>query len=236
MYQLSSREGLSNSAILSLCQDSERFMWIGSVDGLNVYNGVDINIFKPNLDELGSVSGNVIEEVWEEEDGIIWINTNHGLNRYNKRNRQIECYNEFEGKYYWAKTTDNEIFTIYENNKIHYYDKKHKRFNAIQFPDIVKNDIQRIFIDEENILWIMTNKGALHNALISYSLGEPVIISCNDFTHTCGILYAFMEENRIYFIDQNYVLFEMDPVTRKKSLILKLRKELENRGDGFFYH
>lgn len=230
LRQLSSREGLSNSAILSICQDSERFMWIGTADGLNVYNGADINIFKPDINAPGSLSGNLIEGVWEGEEGIIWINTNHGLNRYDKKTKEIKCYNEFEGKYYWTKTSTNEIFVIHENNTINYYDKYKKQFIPIHYPGITKSDIQRIFIDKKNVLWIVTNKGEIHNALISFNSGHPVITALNDFVHHCGIRYAFIENNRIYFIDEEYFLFEMEATSRKKSLILNLKKEIEQRG------
>lgn len=230
LRQLSSKDGLSNSAILSICQDSERFMWIGSVDGLNVYDGVDINIFKPDINAPGSLSSNLIEEVLEGEEGIIWINTNHGLNRYNKKTREIETFHEFEGKYYLTMTTTNEIFAIHENNTIDYYDRKNKRFTPIHYPDINKGDIQRIFIDKANILWIVTNKGVIHNASLSFKTEIPTINKLDDFDHECGIRYAFIEKGQIYFIDENYYLFEMEAVSRKKILIMNLKKELEERG------
>jgi len=204
-------------------------MWIGSVDGLNVYNGVDINIFKPDINK-GSLSGNLIEEVLEGEEDIIWINTNHGLNRYNKKTKEIECYNEFEGKYYLAKMSSNEIFTIHENNTIDYYDKENKQFIPIHFPNILKSDIQRIFIDKTNVLWIITNKGVVHTALISFNGDMPVITNINDFVHDCGIRYAFMENDRIYFIDDDYYLFDMAADSRKKNLVHNLKKEVTTRG------
>lgn len=230
LRQLSSKEGLSNSAILSICQDSERFMWFGSVDGLNVYDGVDINIFKPDPNIPGSLSSNLIEEVWEGEEGIIWINTNHGLNRYNKRTREIETYDEFEGKYYLAKTANNEIFIIHRDQTIDYYDKHNKRFVGIAYPKIIKNDIQRIFIDKNNILWIVTNKGIIHNAAITFKSGSPVISDPDDFAHDCGVRYAFIENDKVYFIDDESFLFEMDILTQKRSLVANLKKELEERG------
>ena len=228
--QLSSREGLSNSAILSICRDSEGFLWFGSVDGLNVYNGVDIHIFKPGVNAPGSPSGNLIEEVKEGEEGIIWINTNHGLNRYDKKTKKIECYEAFEGKYFWAKTAANEVFTIHRNDTIDYYDKSGKRFVAFRFPGILKSDIQRIFIDRENILWIVTNKGIIQNVRISFSGGEPQFISAGDFNPDSAIRYAFEDNGRIYFVDYNYFLYETDGINGKKSFIINLKKEVEKRG------
>jgi len=201
LRQLSSREGLSNSAILSICQDSEGFLWFGSVDGLNVYNGADIHIFKPDVNTPGSLSGNLIEEVREGEDGIIWINTNHGLNRYNKKTGEIECYREFEGKYFWAKTSGNEVFTIHEDDTIDYYVKPEKRFVSLPFRGVVKSEIQRIFIDRENVLRIVTNRGIIQNIRITFPEGRPKLAPAGDYIHNSPVRYAFEDHGRIYFID-----------------------------------
>ncbi|MDR2680061.1 MAG: response regulator, partial [Tannerella sp.] len=230
LRQLSNKEGLSNSAILSICQDSERFVWIGSVDGLNMYNGAEITVFKPEINPLGSLSGNLIEEVWEGENGIIWINTNHGLNRYNKSTKEIDSHDEFEGKYFCTKTSGNGIFVIKENDTIHYYDRNSKKFVPIGYPGIVKDDIRGIFIDDANILWIVTNKSLVHNIKISFESKIPVMTRADDFVHDCGILFAFLENGSIYFIDEKYLLFEMDAGSRRKNLVLNLKKEVEERG------
>ncbi|MDR1381956.1 MAG: helix-turn-helix domain-containing protein [Tannerella sp.] len=231
LRQLSNRDGLSNSAILSICQDSERFVWIGSVDGLNMYNGAEITVFKPEVNPLGSLSGNLVEEVWEGENGIIWVNTNHGLNRYDKSTGRIESHDEFEGKYFCAKTSGNEIFVVCENDVIHYYDREGKNFVPIAFPGIVKDDIRRIFIDGANVLWIVTDKSVVHNIKISFGASAPALAGIDGFAHDCGILFAFPEENGcIYFIDANGFLFEMDVATRRKNLVLNLKKEVEERG------
>ncbi|MDL2221850.1 response regulator [Parabacteroides sp. OttesenSCG-928-N08] len=230
LRQLSSKEGLSNSAIQSICQDSDRFMWFGSVDGLNVYDGIDIKIFKPDINTPGSLSSNLIEEVWEGETDIIWINTNHGLNRYNKKTGEIESYDQFEGKYHLAKTMSNDIFVINEDDIINYYDKANKRFIRILYPGIVMNDIQRIFIDPTNIFWIVTNQGEIQNIQITTEGEIPMLSGVDDFTHDSSIRVAFFEKSSIYFIDETGYLFEMNATTRKKSLIKDLSGELQERG------
>ncbi|MDR2775070.1 MAG: response regulator, partial [Tannerella sp.] len=230
LRQLSNKEGLSNSAILSICQDNERFVWIGTADGLNMYNGAEITVFKPEINPRGSLSGNLIEDVWEGDDNIIWINTNHGLNRYDKNTQEIDRFDEFEGIYYGTKTSGNEIFVIKENNTIHYYKRDCKKFFPVEHPDIVKDDIRKIFIDSSNVLWIITNKGVVHRIRISFGAEQPVLTQIDDFVHDCGILFAFLENNNIYFIDGNYSLFEMDATSHKENFILNLRKEVEERG------
>ena len=57
--QISNHDGLSNSAILSICQDKDGFLWFGSCDGLNMFNGLSIRVYKPT-DEKNNLSGNLI--------------------------------------------------------------------------------------------------------------------------------------------------------------------------------
>ena len=59
LKQFSSKNGLSNSAVLSLCQDSKGLIWIGTCDGLNTYDGKSIRLYNPvNVDN--KLSGNLI--------------------------------------------------------------------------------------------------------------------------------------------------------------------------------
>ena len=206
-------------------------MWIGTADGLNLYDGADISIFKPGDISNGNLSGNLIEEVWEGENDIIWVNTNHGLNRYNKKTKETEYYNEFEGRYYCAKTSSNKFFVIHENSIINYYDKEKNVFVPINYPEIKINDIQRIFVDVNNILWVITNKGIVYNALISFDNDIPKLSNIDMFSHDRGIRYAFMEKDCIYYIDDNFSLFEMNVTSGRKNLILNLKKEIEERGE-----
>jgi signal transduction histidine kinase/ligand-binding sensor domain-containing protein/CheY-like chemotaxis protein/AraC-like DNA-binding protein len=231
LRQISNKEGLSNSAILSICQDRERYIWIGTADGLNMYDGTEIHLFKPSITPTGSLSGNLIEEVWEGEEGIIWINTNHGLNRYNKKTREIDSYDEFEGKYFCTQTSGNALFVIKENHVIHHYDPHHKKFVAIAYPGIIKDDIQQLFLDPTGLLWIITPRKAPHTLRIPFDTeGCPLPTRTDDFTHDCGLLCAFPEDGNIYFIDEKYDLFIMDAESHKKTLILNLRNELPSRG------
>jgi signal transduction histidine kinase/DNA-binding response OmpR family regulator/ligand-binding sensor domain-containing protein len=205
-------------------------MWIGTADGLNMYNGTTIRVLKPEIDLSGSLVGNLIEEVWEGEEDIIWVNTNHGVNRFNKKTLKIDSFKEFEGKYYCAKTKDNDFFVIHESKRIHYYNKKQNSFIPVPYPEIEISDLQRIFIDNENVLW-MSYKDTVLTILISLDSDEiPKFQAINKFTHNCKIRHIFREKESVYFIDSAFSLFEMNTETCRKSFIFNIRKEIEERG------
>lgn len=230
LRQLSNKDGLSNSAILSICQDNERFMWFGSCDGLNMYDGLHIQVYKPTSNSPNSLSGNLIEGIMEAENNILWIATNHGFNRLDKKRRSIDYYDEFQGKYHWAKTPDNEVFAIHEDEKIDYYDSSQKAFVQIPFEGIKNDKIRNFFIDASHCIWIFSG-GKMMTISISYS-GKliPQLTLVERFEHKSALLYVFKEKDIVYFIDQNYFLFELNTLTQKKILIANLEREIQENG------
>lgn len=70
LRQISSREGISNNAILSLAQDKHGFIWVGSCDGLNMWDGERMRLFPNDWGEYTPLSGNLIEEIAVTTDSL----------------------------------------------------------------------------------------------------------------------------------------------------------------------
>ncbi len=77
------KEGLSQSSVLSIYQDHLGFMWFGTRDGLNQYDGYNFKVFRNQVGDSTSIAGNIIKDIKEDEIGNIWIATDKGLSRYN---------------------------------------------------------------------------------------------------------------------------------------------------------
>jgi len=80
--QLTFADGISQSEIYSFLKDSRGFVWFGTVDGLNRYDGYNIEIFNTNKNDTNSLSNNTIRSLAEDQMGRIWIGTDDGLNVY----------------------------------------------------------------------------------------------------------------------------------------------------------
>ncbi|MFC2138825.1 two-component regulator propeller domain-containing protein, partial [Bacteroidota bacterium] len=78
---LTTNEGLSQSRINCIFQDSRGFIWIGTDDGLNLYNGYGITIF--NNTTQNSISGNYVFDIIEDENMNLLIATNEGVDMFN---------------------------------------------------------------------------------------------------------------------------------------------------------
>jgi signal transduction histidine kinase/CheY-like chemotaxis protein/ligand-binding sensor domain-containing protein len=77
-------DGLSQSNIISILHDSRGFMWFGTRDGLNKYDGYKITTYKNELANPFSISNNTINDIVEDGDGNLWIATWKGLNKFDR--------------------------------------------------------------------------------------------------------------------------------------------------------
>lgn len=76
--RLTINDGLSQSTIMSVAQDSKGFMWFGTQDGLNRYDGYDFRIFRPDQNSENSLPDNNIRALYTDADGGIWAGTDGG--------------------------------------------------------------------------------------------------------------------------------------------------------------
>ncbi|MBP1638225.1 MAG: hypothetical protein H6Q18_1014, partial [Bacteroidetes bacterium] len=89
---LTNNDGLSNSSINTVFQDSNGLMWFGTWDGLNVYNGKEFITYKPIPGDAHSISNNIIRDIIEEKKDYFWIATDLGINRFNSKKQTFERY------------------------------------------------------------------------------------------------------------------------------------------------
>lgn len=84
--QFSINEGLSNSQVTTLFQDSRGFIWVGTTDGLNRYDGYDFSVYRHHPMDTTSIAGNYIQAITETSDNNIWVGTrNSGIAIWDKK-------------------------------------------------------------------------------------------------------------------------------------------------------
>lgn len=79
------KEGLSQNTVLSILQDKEGFMWFGTKDGLNRYDGNTIKIFKRSPNDIFSIGNNTVWSLLEDGKGQLWVGTDRGIYIYNSK-------------------------------------------------------------------------------------------------------------------------------------------------------
>jgi ligand-binding sensor domain-containing protein len=80
---LSVNNGLSQSTVLAICKDSRGYMWFGTRDCLNRYDGKGVRIYRTDPKNSASISTeDYIYALEEDQQKNLWVGTQNGLNRY----------------------------------------------------------------------------------------------------------------------------------------------------------
>lgn len=231
LRQYSSKNGLSNSAILSICQDKDGFMWFGSCEGINLFDGLNFQQYNP-LEKKNMLSGNIIESILEAEDNILWIQTNYGLDCLDKYNQTVRSFKQFKGKNWVVKSEDNKIFVVNSDNCIYYYSPEDQQFRVIRVDNLIADDILEVAIDRKDILWIFMENGNHLSFSINSNPNGTISLTPKDiFKNEEKMVWCFYDENTFYFVDETYALYEYDPASNNKYYIYDLSDEVKRYGE-----
>jgi ligand-binding sensor domain-containing protein len=169
-------QGLSNNTVLTILQDSRGFMWFGTEDGLNKYDGYNFTVYRHDPDDILSISGNWIWTLQESHYGgkhVLWVGTKYsGLNRLDLETEQFTHFRH-DPKDLQSLSQD-QIASIFEDSYgelwigtftgINKFDRKTEKFIRYQHdPDdptsLSENKyctIHESLTADSSILWIGT--------------------------------------------------------------------------------
>ena len=88
-------DGLSEGVVLTMLQDSQGFMWFGTYDGLNRFDGYSFKVYKSGFSENNVLKNNRIDRIAEDDLGYLWIMTYDGeIYRMNTRTEEFINFND----------------------------------------------------------------------------------------------------------------------------------------------
>lgn len=225
-YQISSREGLSNSAVLSLYQDKNGFIWAGTCDGLNVFDGQEIETFYAEEHSSNSISGNLIENVSELSDGKFWIHTDYGLDLYDKYTETIKHYKTFAGSYLYSHNQKQEVVVLY-NGVIYRYDCQESQFQPIYALMFNPKGVVNFFVDENNVIWLCTPDNVMTAKLDD---GHISHVDIDKYLEGFYFTHFSHEKEYLYFVDGSHTLWEYNIYTHAKKRVTDLGEQVQRRG------
>ncbi|MDR0430569.1 MAG: response regulator [Tannerellaceae bacterium] len=167
---LSVKDGLSQGTVNTIYQDRRGFMWFGTGDGLNRYDGYVFRTFKHIKGDTTSISNNIINCITEDSAGNLWVGTIDGLNCYNPVTESFKVYrhaphNERGISNNHVKSLfvdENDVLWIGTDMYLNRFDKNTESFDIYDFDGTLANSrIFDIHKDASNDIWLATRKSGL---------------------------------------------------------------------------
>ncbi len=177
---ISINDGLSQNAVFAIIKDTKGYMWFGTKDGLNKYDGYNFVIYQHNPFDTTTLSANYITSLFEDKRGLIWVGTfDGGVNVYDRKLEifyrvdlrkdkillrdvfEIKAITEDSEGNIWVGTDGDGLFKIEVNEEINHLSFSAKRF--FNDPDnknsISRNQIFSVCFDKTGLLWLGTSNG-----------------------------------------------------------------------------
>jgi len=177
-------KGLSHRNVNCVMEDSYGFLWIGTADGLNRYDGYEFVVYKSNTWDTTSLSSPIISILTEDEEGNIWVGTPNGLNLYQRDSDSFLRYtHDTKDEYSISKMDGIEAILVDRNNSnyvwigtdgggLHLFDKELQKFYSFKHdPENHKSlsgdKVQSLFQDSFGDFWIGTGSAGLDKINLS---------------------------------------------------------------------
>lgn len=199
---LSVEDGLSQNTAMSIIQDEYGFMWFGTEDGLNRYDGYQFKVFKNIPGDSTSLHNNFITALCKDSTGQIWIGTLRGICRYNPVTQEFYRYDHLDDL---QETYVNDLFVddfgrvwIGTDGIGFGYidpatDEYHSFKKTVENGGLLHNNVYEIYQDHTGVFWIGSQLG--------FQQFDPETNTYTNTHLTKGSVRAFVrDENDILWI------------------------------------
>lgn len=173
---LSLEQGLSQEAVLSIYQDSTGYMWFGTQEGLNRYDGYQFDVFNTEFARPSSLSSDWVFAITEDAQGNLWVGTDGGgLNRFRQGTRDFVHYTHDPQN---RRSVSNDVIRallpdskgrlwVGTDNGLNRYHPEEDNFSLVKLAPLPVSElnnrlkIRAIAEDAQGILWIGTDGSGL---------------------------------------------------------------------------
>ncbi|CAN5356400.1 sensor histidine kinase [soil metagenome] len=202
-------DGLSQSTVVAITQDSIGFLWFGTKDGLNLYDGYTFTVFKNENTDSNSIGGSNVRSLITDRDGNVWAGTRNGtLNKYSREEQKfikyplpsvpgegrtlssIDALLQDDQGFIWIGTVADGVFKLdpKTGDNTHFY---YQKDNINSLPS---NEITSLLFNPKGELWV----GTLKDGIGIINLREAII------TRLDSLSSPKLPDHRVYkmFLDK----------------------------------
>lgn len=227
-------DGLSQNSINCIFQDKKGFMWFGTQDGLNRYDGYNFRHYRTERGNINTLSNNYIWDLYEDEDNTLWIATfGGGLNSLNLETGKIKVYKPVPG--YPKSFPSNRVFSIAEQPKGILWVGSNEgliRFNKITGESklflserntdstLKDNFVGTLSKDIDGNLWLRTDLGLTH---FNTNNNEATHFQRSPFSNTVefGNVTNIINNSGTLLVTCDAGLLSINSKQKKDTLLLK---------------
>jgi ligand-binding sensor domain-containing protein len=191
--------GLSNNATICSLQDTKGFLWFGTKDGLDRFDGYSFKIFRNSTEDSGSIGSNFIHSLYEDPRGILWVGTENGLYQYDAVTESFKLLNGT------ANAPIRDVRMDSRGNLWFIWGFTLSRYNAIT-KKLESFDVAKYFeatslcTTSDGIVWVSTTIGLLEK----YDVVTGSFTSYDVFSHSQPAVSKWVE--RVYPTSQGQLL------------------------------
>ncbi|MGX5201874.1 ligand-binding sensor domain-containing protein [Aliikangiella sp. IMCC44632] len=207
---LNLEQGLSQEAVLAIHQDKDGFMWFGTQEGLNRFDGYNFKVFSYDQNDQNSISSDLILALGEDASKNLWVGTDGGgLNRFDANNLEFTRYQHSNKK---GAISNNSIRVIFSDSAgrlwigsdggLDKYDEntdsfKHYKYDPYNQNSLANNKVRDIVEDSLGYLWIALDGGGLNRF-------DPLKETFTRFNRNVSTsMQLASDRSRALFIDSN---------------------------------
>ncbi len=231
------QQGLSNSAVICVFKDDSGLMWFGTYDGVNCFDGRDMETFRADFSKTHTLDNNVIYGINQADGDNLWFSTLLGVNRFSRTERQVVAnYTIGRGSHLFSNSHGDTW--IVGPDSIAYYNTYHGSFIGVKGPDIIIGDTEsRAFVTEAGDLCLFPESDEEGNvyrvSLNGFDIEESSVrtsVSSSRFHHR-PVRDIFYQNNVSFcFVDADKDLYMYDIGQQTKVRIRNIGSLLEKYG------
>ena len=234
--RISTQNGLSHNKVNCIIQDKRGFIWLGTDDGLNRYDGKYFTVFRHQPSNPASLSGNIITSLLEDKDGIIWIATaDGGLTKYDYSLPVTQQFKQFKHKQNDSTTIPVNIINSLIEDSYGYLWLASSSFSAIRFNKKTERfempvtkgtkTILALSIDNKGILWAGRQGGGIlkiNTKDLSYETDNRYVnLYATNLPHATVTSLYRDQENNMWMGSWDNVLYRTNIATQKEEIFKK---------------
>ena len=226
-------DGLTQNSINCIHQDKNGFMWFGTQDGLNRYDGYNFIQYRNHRNNSNSLSNNYIWDLYEDDNNVLWIATfGGGLNSLNLLTGKIKRYQPKPNDS--SSFPSNRLFSILEHPKgflwigsnegLILFDKAKEQSKIFLSEKTKENTLKDNYIgivakDENGNLWLRSDLGL---TLFNTKLNTAKYFQRSPFSnnHELGDIYDIKNEKDNLLVLCKAGLVKINPTSKTDSLLI----------------